>query len=193
MNEVGVELIDIHERVGQNLQRIRKRKGWTFDKIAEQTGVSKGMLYRIEKGETQPTITTVWRIATGLNVSFSSLIKQEAEVVTVAEQRQTPDLEEDNGRCHLFLIFPFDPETKFEVYTMILRPGANYHSLPHPEGVREYITVKSGEFAITLHEKTYTLDEKKHIQFSANVPHQYENRTDAETVLQLIMYYADEG
>ncbi|QQK76210.1 helix-turn-helix transcriptional regulator [Salicibibacter cibarius] len=175
------------------MQRIRKRKGWTFDKIAECTGVSKGMLYRIEKGETQPTITIVWRIATGLNVSFSSLIKQEAEVVNIVEQKQTPDLEEDNGRCRLYLIFPFDPETQFEVYTMILRPGANYHSLPHLDGVREYITVKAGEFEITLHDKTYMLDEKKSIQFSANVPHQYENKADTETVLQVIMYYADEG
>ncbi|QQK80112.1 helix-turn-helix transcriptional regulator [Salicibibacter cibi] len=175
------------------MQRIRKRKGWTFDQMAERTGVSKGMLYRIEKGETHPTITTVWRIATGLNMSFSSLIKQEVEVVTVAEQKKTPDLEEDNGRCRLYLIFPFDPETHFEVYTMILRPGANYDSLPHPEGVREYITVKAGEFEITIHDKTYTLDEKKSIQFSGNVPHQYENRSNIETVLQVIMYYADEG
>ncbi|MBB6449180.1 transcriptional regulator with XRE-family HTH domain [Geomicrobium halophilum] len=183
----------IHVRVGQNLQRLRKRRGLTFERIALATGVSKGMLYQIEKGETQPTVTTVWKIATGLNVSFSSLIKQDDRVVSVVERKEFPDLEEDEGRCRLFLIFPFDPETQFELYTMILSPGANYLSLPHHEGVREYISVTSGELHMMIDQDSYMLNEKKSLQFMATVPHQYENLTNTETRLQVLMYYSDES
>ncbi|SDI25801.1 helix-turn-helix domain-containing protein [Natribacillus halophilus] len=185
-------MVAIHEQIGKNLQRLRKRRGWTFDKMAAQTGISKGMLSQMEKGETQPTVTTVWRIATGLNVSFSSLLKQEEQMLSVVERKDTPDLVEDEGRCRLFLIFPFDPETQFETYTMILHPGANYHSLPHAEGIREFITVISGECDITIAEETVTLDEKKSMQFSGNVHHRYVNRTNADTKLQILMYYAEE-
>ena len=51
----------IHIRIGNNLQRIRKHRQLSLDKLADLTKVSKGMLHQIERGETQPTVTTVWK------------------------------------------------------------------------------------------------------------------------------------
>ncbi|MFD2880742.1 helix-turn-helix domain-containing protein [Paenibacillus rhizoplanae] len=51
----------IHVRIGQNLQRIRKQRGLSLDKLAALTNVSKGMLHQMERGDIQPTVTIVWK------------------------------------------------------------------------------------------------------------------------------------
>ncbi|WP_309244060.1 XRE family transcriptional regulator [Paenibacillus sp. GbtcB18] len=181
----------IHVIVGHNLERIRKKKGLSLDKVSELTGVSKGMLYQIERGDSQPTITTVWKIATGLHVSFSSLIAEEDLAVSVVSPSASPVLSEDDGKCRVYVLFPFDAQTRFETFTIVLDAGGGYFSSPHNEGVHEYITVVSGSFTLQLGDESYTLSQGKAIRFSGHVPHRYKNHSGQETVLHVMMYYAD--
>src|SRR5690554_5668235 len=60
--------------IAKNLKAIRESKKLSLEKVAELTGVSKTMIGQIERGESAPTITTIWKIANGLKVSFTSLI-----------------------------------------------------------------------------------------------------------------------
>ena len=59
-------------RISENLRQIRKEKKLSLDSMAEQTGVSKSMLGQIERGESSPTVATLWKIATGLHISFTA-------------------------------------------------------------------------------------------------------------------------
>jgi transcriptional regulator with XRE-family HTH domain len=65
---------DISARIASHLKSLRKSRGLSLDKTAQLTGVSKAMLGQIERGESSPTIATLWKIATGLSASFSSFI-----------------------------------------------------------------------------------------------------------------------
>ncbi|MFE7083373.1 helix-turn-helix domain-containing protein [Priestia megaterium] len=181
----------IHRKIGNNLERIRKAKGLSLDKAADATGVSKATLYQIERGETQPTVTTVWKIATGLHISFSSLIKNDETKVSIVSRSELPHVTEDNGKCKVYLLFPYDPQTRFEMYSIVLEPGAMYASLPHNEGVEEYITVVSGLFTLKVREETYRLSEGQAIRFNGNTLHIYKNETDQEAVLHVTMQYAE--
>lgn len=181
----------IHIRIGNNLQRIRKHRQLSLDKLADLTKVSKGMLHQIERGETQPTVTTVWKIATGLNISFSSLLKEDEAVVSIATPKEIPDLTEDNGKCRVYLLFPFDPQTRIEMFTIILSPTCNYVSLPHNDGVQEYITVISGVFSLQIKDEIYALQEGQAIRFAGNVEHRYINKSDEDVTIQVVMYYAE--
>ena len=62
-------------RISENLRQIRKEKKLSLDSMAEQTGVSKSMLGQIERGESSPTVATLWKIATGLHISFTALLE----------------------------------------------------------------------------------------------------------------------
>ncbi len=64
----------ISRSIAQHLQTVRKARGLSLDKTAKLTGVSKAMLGQIERGESSPTIATLWKIATGLACSFSSFL-----------------------------------------------------------------------------------------------------------------------
>lgn len=58
--------------IGERLKEIRANRVLTLDDTAKITGVSKPMLGQIERGQSIPTITTLWKIATGLKVPLSS-------------------------------------------------------------------------------------------------------------------------
>ena len=58
--------------IAENLKRIRKENKWSLDTVSDMTGVSKSMLGQIERGESSPTISTLWKIATG-PVSYTHL------------------------------------------------------------------------------------------------------------------------
>lgn len=61
---------DIQAIIAMNLVKLRKNRNLTLDQVSELTGVSKAMLGQIEKGKSTPTVTTLWKIANGLQVSF---------------------------------------------------------------------------------------------------------------------------
>ena len=64
----------LNEVIATNLKRIRTAKKMSLDNVANLTGVSKSMLGQIERGDSSPTITTIWKITNGLKISFSSLM-----------------------------------------------------------------------------------------------------------------------
>ena len=69
----------IIETVKENLKVIRHTRGFSLDKLASRCGVSRAMLSQIEQGKSTPTIAVLWKIANGLNVPFSELIKEKDE------------------------------------------------------------------------------------------------------------------
>src|SRR5579863_338424 len=70
---------DLYKHVSSTLKALRQARGWSLDKAAEETGVSKAMLGQIEREESSPTIATLWKIASGFRTSFSSFIEEVPE------------------------------------------------------------------------------------------------------------------
>ena len=66
--------MDVTSTVAANAREIREHKGLTLDRAAALTGVSRSMLAQIEKGEVNPTISVLWKMANGYKVSFTSLV-----------------------------------------------------------------------------------------------------------------------
>ena len=67
-------LENIGHIVAENLKRLREERKLSLDAVAKCSGVSKSMLGQIERGVTNPTISTLWKIANGLKISFTSLM-----------------------------------------------------------------------------------------------------------------------
>ncbi|MDZ7542587.1 helix-turn-helix domain-containing protein, partial [Clostridium perfringens] len=82
----------IHQKIGRNLQEIRKSRGLSLDAVSELSGVSKGMLGQIERGESNPTISVLWKIVNGLRISFATLMEESSPTVTVVKMEDTTPL-----------------------------------------------------------------------------------------------------
>ena len=64
------------EVIAANLREIRDSRHLSLDQLSDLTGVSKSMLRQIETGRSSPTIATIWKIANGLRVSFTALLRK---------------------------------------------------------------------------------------------------------------------
>ena len=67
---------DLNLIIGNRLKTIRNNRNLSLSEVSEITGVSKAMLGQIERGQSNPTVSTLWKIANGLKVSFSMFIDE---------------------------------------------------------------------------------------------------------------------
>ncbi|SEO48407.1 helix-turn-helix domain-containing protein [Paenibacillus sp. OV219] len=179
----------IHIKLGRNLKAIRQTRGLSLDKVAELTGVSKAMLGQIERGETSPTISIIWKIANGLRLSFTTLIEEPpSEVAVIVKGEMEPMLECD-GHYRVYPMFPFDPSKKFEVYSVEMDAGCVYESEAHSTGVEEYILVSSGSLIVEIQSTSYTVDAGNAVRYVADLPHMYRNTGDDVVRYDVIIYY----
>ncbi|XEC93839.1 helix-turn-helix domain-containing protein [Paenibacillus tarimensis] len=178
----------IHIIVGRNMQAIRKQRGLSLDKVSELTGVSKAMLGQIERGDTNPTVGVLWKIVNGLHISFTSLIDTDRQGVTVASPKESEPFTEQSGLYKAYPIFPFNPETRFEMFLVELEPGCVHTSEPHNK-VNEYILVWEGHLTVTIADVQYTLRAGEAISFKADCPHTYHNGSDRPVRCHTVIFY----
>lgn len=182
--------MDIQKDIAKNIKKIRERKKITLDSAAKLTGVSRSMLAQIEKGEVNPTISILWKIANGYKVSFTSLVSSEASSLLIKSEDVLP-LIEDDGRYINRPAFPFQEDKQFETYHIEIKEKGFLQAQPHLEGAEEYITVFDGEVEIVADTETFRLKRGDSLRFRADVPHSYKN-TGSETVyLSMIIYYSN--
>ena len=175
--------------IGNKLKDIRNKRNLSLDEVAKLTGVSKAMLGQIERGQSNPTVSTLWKIATGLKVSFSLFIDENQDDLKVIDQKDITPIIEDNNRMRLYTIFPFDANKGFEIFTIELEPGCNHISTPHNDEVEEYIIVTEGQIEIDINDKKFVLQKGNSIKFMANKPHTYKNINQDRSVFQNIILY----
>lgn len=179
--------MDIHLTVAQNMKRAREQKKLTLDAAATCTGVSRSMLIQIEKGDVNPTISLLWKVANGYKVSFSSLLEhtgREDTKILCAEA-----LSEDEGRYLNYPTFPFDEERLFEMYRIVIAPGGHLEAQPHLIGSEEYITVFQGTVDLLLEEGEHRLSLGDSIRFRADQVHAYRNVGEGDAMLHMLIYY----
>lgn len=180
----------IQAQIAENLISIRKLRGYSYDQLATVTGVSKGMLSQIEKGESSPTVNTLWKIANGLQVSFSSLVEEIEPTVSVVRLDQKTAITEHNDLYQVYPYFPFDSSKKFEIFYMQLNPGCVHTSDRHHGSVEEYLLVCDGEATLSIYSERYTLKKGDSMKFQANQSHTYANHTNESTSCYLLIYYS---
>jgi XRE family transcriptional regulator, regulator of sulfur utilization len=184
-------LENINSVLAENLKTLRENKKLSLDKVAEMTGVSKTMLGQIERGESNPTINTVWKIANGLKISFTSLINHPQPDTVVVTKNDIQTLYEDNGKYRLYPFFPFEDGRRFEVYAVEIDKGGYLSADPHHEGTEEFITVFDGELTIRVKNEEYTVKNGESIRFKADRPHVYHNSGDSLTRINMVIYYSN--
>jgi transcriptional regulator with XRE-family HTH domain len=176
--------------VATNLKKIREERKLSLDHVAQMTGVSKSMLGQIERGESNPTVTTLWKIAKGLKISFTELMRTAQGDAVIIKKDSMEHLVEDNGKYRLYPYFPYENEREFEMYGVEIEKGGYLSADAHGEGTEEFITVFDGELTIRVKEEEFTVYAGDSIRFKADKPHSYHNSGDKLTRLSMVIYYS---
>ncbi|MCL5935194.1 MAG: XRE family transcriptional regulator [Firmicutes bacterium] len=179
----------LNQKIGQRLRRLRTARGYSLERLAELTGVSKPMLGQVERGESNPTVGTLWKIAGGLGVSFSAFIEEPSPRVFVVRATETMTLTEDAGRFVVSAVFTARPERPLEIFWVLLKPGCRRESEAHGEGVEEFITVSRGRLLLKTGDAEYYLAEGDSVCFTAGCKHVYINPEEQDCQVYMVITY----
>lgn len=188
-----VETHEIKRRVGSNLERLRRQRGLSLERLANLAGVSRAMLGQIEGGESTPTIALLWKVARGLDVRFADLLGDDVSGdVQVLPANRAKILRSADGSFQSRALFPFDMRRRAEFYELRLQGGHREEAEAHAEGTYENLVVQSGRLRLHLgSDEAVELRAGDAVYFRADVPHIYENPGTRETVMYLVMTYAE--
>ena len=102
--EAGAALLS--NQLGRAVQRLRKSYGQSLADLSQHSGVAKSIISQIERNETNPTLTTIWRLAHALDVSIESMLQgvEEGPFIEHLRRGTTPIFVSDDGLCRLAVI-----------------------------------------------------------------------------------------
>ena len=173
--------------VSENIKRIRQEKNLSLGDLAKLSDVSKSMLAQIERGEGNPTLSTLWKIANGMQVSFNTLISQPKLPYKVTKLAEIEPILDMNGELKNYSLFS-DIENNFSVYQIEVGKEISWISEAHLCGTAEFVIVIQGTLEIKLEEKTFILKKGENLWFKADVPHSYCNLDEGTTIFHNILY-----
>jgi transcriptional regulator with XRE-family HTH domain len=177
--------------VGPRVKALREAMDLSLRDLADRSGVSAPMLSQVERGETSPTIHTAERIAAGLELTLSQLLRLDeggaVSVVRGSERRRGPT----RGGHRYEILTPPLPGQRAELSRHTLAPGAvtgGPGDPPmHEPGSRETALVESGEVVLVCDGDRYALHAGDCVTFDADLNHHFENQGRDEAVLLAIV------
>lgn len=174
--------------VARNIRRLREENKLSMEELAKLSGVSKSMLAQIERGDGNPTLSTLWKISNGMKVPFDALTVRPKHLHEIVKTSDIQPLLEDNGKVKNYSIFPDDENRRFAVYYLELDAGSYWESEPHLRGTTEFLTIFKGNMEIKAGDLQFTVGQGEHIRFKADTVHSYRNTGNETAVLHMILY-----
>jgi XRE family transcriptional regulator, regulator of sulfur utilization len=166
--------------LGTRVRALREAEGLSLRDLAERSGVSAPMLSQVERGETSPTVAVAERIAAGLELRLSQLLRLDEGGAVVVVRRDERRKGPGGGRGHRYeLLTPPLPGLRAEVSRHELAPGARTGGPGdppmHEPGSRETAVVDQGMVALVCDGERHELAEGDCVTFDADLPHHFEN------------------
>ncbi|MGA3361950.1 MAG: XRE family transcriptional regulator [Solirubrobacteraceae bacterium] len=178
--------------VGPRVRALREAMGLSLRELALRCGVSSAMLSQVERGETSPTLHVAARIASGLELRLSQLLRlDESGSVTIVRSGERR-LRGNPRRGHRAeVLTPPIPGQRAELSLHTLAPGAvtggSEDPPMHEPGSRETALVEAGEVLLLCDGRPYPLAAGDCVTFDADLPHHFENPGQSEARLLAVV------
>lgn len=136
--------------------------------------MSKGALVALENGDANPTFGTIVRVADALQTPVSMLFEApDPAPVRVITHEALPAFWQGAQGGYTRLVLTVPGVTPVEYWAWELHAGEAYVSHPHPEGVREVITVVSGALLLSVNDASMEIPAGVTALFTADLAHTY--------------------
>src|SRR5437764_9643251 len=167
--------------IGPRIKALREAMDLSLRDLAERCGVSAPMLSQVERGETSPTLQVATRIAAGLELRLSQLLRLDEDgavsVVRRSERRKGPGA--GRGGHSYEILTPPLPGQRAELSRHTLAPGGvtgGPGDPPmHEPGSRETALVQEGAVILHCDGARHEVTAGDCVTFDADLPHHFEN------------------
>jgi len=176
--------------VGTRIRALREAMDLSLRDLAHRSGVSAPMLSQVERGETSPTLAVASRIAAGLELTLSQLLRLDEDRHVVVTRRGEGRKRRRAGHRVEELTPPL-PGQRADVSLHRLEPGAvtgGPGDLPiHEPGSRETAVVLGGAATLVVDGERHGLRTGDSVTFDADLAHHFENNSDHPTELLAVV------
>ncbi|VDR27547.1 Cupin domain [Raoultella terrigena] len=177
--------MNIAQHLAATLKTLRQQRGWTCRAWRRRPGCRRRCSGRLSATKSSPTVATLWKIATGLNVAFSTFI--------VADDSDAPAAFDPQQQAMVVTpVFPWDPQLRFDHFSITLAPGALSESTPHEKGVIEHVVVISGALELCVEGQWQTLQAGEGRRFAGDLAHAYRNGGAQTAHFHSLIHYPKE-
>lgn len=182
--------MELNRAVAENIKRIRKTKKLSMERTAELAGVSRSMLGQIERGEANPSVAILGKIATALKVPAQVLMENDGfEAFLLSRELDNKPARLDRGKVLLRPSFPYDEVTRQETFFLDLYISGKYCPEVSVPGCVCHATVLSGTVQVTAQGEQLQLQERDALRFAADQPYGFENMFNSTARLLLAYQY----
>ncbi len=163
--------------LGKTIQRLRKAYNMSLGDLSEQSGVAKSIISQIERNETNPTLSTVYRLSNALDTTIEEVLKTTRADAFIEYQGRAavPLLESEDGLCRLAIAGPLNLVDYIQWYDFHAKTGGVLESEPHPPGTIEHLYVVTGELEVTVDGDVRQVKTGEALRYHADRPHSVRN------------------
>jgi len=164
--------------LGRTVLKLRKASNLSLSDLSDQSGVAKSIISQIERNETNPTLSTIWRLAQALDVSIERVLRDSDDepFIEKSSRGETPLLVSEDGRCRLAIIGWIKTVEWLQWYNFSADPGGVLESEPHQPGSIECLSVLSGELEVEVAGAIDTAGPGDTLRYRCDRPHVIRNR-----------------
>lgn len=164
---------DILTLLPARLKEARRAQGLSLEAVANLSGVSRSMVSQIERGESSPTIATLWNLTRALQVDFAGLLDggADGDSIKVLRASEVPSIDNMGQGCRIRILSPPEDAGRHEVYDLRFDAKGSLTSQPHTRGAREQLTVIEGAITVTSGAATDQLQMGDTARYAADVTH----------------------
>lgn len=158
------------------MRAVRTERGMTLTELANKTGLSPGLISQVERGQTNPSLETLRRVAEALDVPIFSLFDQDVlDSAAVVTQDRRMLVRSPGGGISYTRVSP--GVGRLELLEGTLEPGGVSAPQPWSHPSEECVLVQSGELLVEVDGKEYPLAAGDSCYFDSRRPHRYCNRS----------------
>ena len=181
--------------LGNAIRELRQKHGLTIAEVAEQVGISRGMLSKIENAQTATSLETIGKLASALGVSLSTLFRNYnmpaggAQLVKQGDGMEVVRRGTKRGHTYHLLAYDQGPTKVFEPFLITMDDASEvFPTFEHP-GI-EFIYMLQGKLEYRHGIHTYLLEPGDSLSFRGEVPHGPERLIELPIQFLAIIYYA---
>src|SRR3954449_10840501 len=188
---MAVAELDHQIHIGPRVRALREAMDLSLRDLAERSGVSAPMLSQVERGETSPTLAVASRIAAGLELRLSQLLRLD-EAGSVSVVRRSERRRGGGAAGHEFeILTPPMPGQRAELSRHVLAPGAatggGGDPPIHEPGSREIALVERARRVREVDGGRHELAAGDCVTFDADLAHRFENPGKEEAALLAVV------
>jgi transcriptional regulator with XRE-family HTH domain len=161
-------------QIASRVRAGRRRHGWTLDELAARSGVSRRLIVQLERGDGNPSLSTLLKLAATLGVPLTELLDDPAEDrhLEVVSHTSAMTLWSTAAGSAARLLVSHGP---LELWSWTLSPGDRRSSQAHRPGALELLSVHEGTVGLEVGEDRVQVPAGDGAWFDATRPHAYAN------------------